>query len=276
MWLTRIAEWQATGIPCALVTIVEAAGSTPRKTGSNMAVRLDGEIAGSVGGGTVERDCIALAKEAISRGTCITRRYVSRGEGEWTPLDQDGSLGVCGGSLTVFVQPLVPEPELVIFGAGHIGLYLGRLCEALEMPYRVYDDREDFVDAERFPGTRERICAPFSEIASHIALSDRSYCVIMTHGHEHDEEVLEQLLENAEMPYLGMIGSPTKARVLIRNIRERGGIIDRRLYCPVGLRIGKHLPQEIALAVLAEVRLLLSGGAPDHSRIDWSTEFGAA
>lgn len=73
-----------------------------------------------------------------------------------------------------------------------------------------------------------------------------------------------------------MIGSPTKARVLIRNIRERGGIIDRRLYSPVGLRIGKHLPQEIALAVLAEVRLLLSGGAPDHSRIDWSTEFGAA
>lgn len=273
MWLNSITKWRAENVPCALVTIIESAGSTPRKTGSNMAVTLNGETAGSVGGGAVELLCIALAKEAIAQETCITKRFVSRGEGqEWKPAEEDTSLGLCGGSLTVFIEPLICEPELVIFGGGHVGINLAKLCEAMEMPYRVYDDRAEFVNAGRFPGARELVCAPFVEIAPHIRLSGRSYCTIMTYGHEHDEEVLEQLLKNHEIPYIGMIGSPRKAGVLIRNIRQRGGIIDKRLYCPIGLHIGRNLPQEIALAVLAEVILLMRGGSPDHMRIDWTEE----
>jgi xanthine dehydrogenase accessory factor len=271
MWLKNISQWREEGVPCALVTIIESAGSTPRKTGSNMAVNLNGETAGSVGGGAVELLCIALAKEAIAQETCITRRFVSRGEGEeWKHSNEDTCLGVCGGSLTVFIEPLILEPELVIFGGGHVGMNLAKLCEVIEMPYRVYDDRAEYVDAGRFPGARELICAPFTDIVPHIKLSDRSYCVIMTYGHEHDEEVLEQLLQNREIPYIGMIGSPNKAGVLIRNIRQRGGVIDKRLYCPIGLRIGRNLPQEIALSVMAEVILLMRGGSLDHMKIDWS------
>jgi xanthine dehydrogenase accessory factor len=273
MWLKGIEKWRAEGVPCALVTIIESTGFTPRKAGSNMAVNIAGETAGSVGGGAVELQCIELAKEAIARETCITQRFVSKGEGEeWKPSEQENALGICGGTLTVFIEPIVLEPELVIFGGGHIGLYLGRLCEVLEMPYRVFDDREEFVDAGRFPGARDLVCAPFTDIARHIALSDRSYCVIMTYGHEHDEEVLEQLLKVSEIPYIGMIGSPNKAGVLIRNIRHRGGVIDNRLYCPIGLRIGRNQPQEIALSVMAEVILLMRGGSPGHMRIDWSEE----
>ncbi|HWQ66471.1 MAG TPA: XdhC/CoxI family protein [Methanospirillum sp.] len=271
MWLNTITKWRAEGVPCALVTIIEAVGSTPRKTGSKMAVNLRGEIAGSVGGGAVELLCISLAKEAIAQETCITRRFVSKGEGEeWKPSQEDTVLGVCGGSLTVFIEPLILEPELVIFGGGHVGLSLGKLCELLEMPYRVYDDREEFVDPNRFPGARERICAPFTEVAPHIALSPTSYCVIMTYGHEHDEEVLEQLLKNSELPYIGMIGSKSKAGVLIQNIKQRGGVIDKRLYCPIGLRIGRNLPPEIALSIMAEVILVMRGGSLEHRRLDWS------
>ena len=273
MWLKNITKWGAEGIPCALVTIIKATGSTPRKTGSKMAVSQSGEIAGSVGGGAVELLCIILAKEAIASGTCITRSFVSKGEGEeWKPSQEDTALGVCGGSLTVFIEPIIPEYELVIFGGGHVGLNLGRLCEVLEMPYRVYDERVEFVDTNRFPGAKGLICAPFTEISPNIILSGRSYCVIMTYGHEHDEEVLEQLLKNTEIPYIGMIGSPRKAGVLIRNIRQRGGIIDNRLYCPIGLHIGRNLPQEIALSVMAEVILLMQGGSPEHMRIDWLQE----
>jgi xanthine dehydrogenase accessory factor len=258
---------------CALVTIVETAGSTPRKTGSTMAVRIDGTTEGSVGGGAVELACIALAQEAIARKRCCTRRFVSKGEGDdWRLSDYDAVLGVCGGSLSVFIQPLVPDPELVIFGGGHVAKDLGRLCDLLEMPYRVYDDRQDFVASERYPGARERLCAPFTEIASHISLSCTSYCVIVTYGHEHDEVVLDQLLRNSELPYIGMIGSPNKASVLIRNIKRRDGVIDDRLYCPIGLRIGRNLPQEIALAVMAEVMLLMHGGRPEHRRIDWTVD----
>ena len=271
MWLNSIVKWRSEGIPCALVTITEAVGSTPRKTGSKMAVSIYGETAGSVGGGAVELLCISLAKEAIEQETCITKCFVSKGEGEeWKPSEGNNSLGVCGGSLTVFIEPLIIEPEIVIFGGGHVGLSLGKLCEVLEMPYRVYDDRKEFVNPERFPGAKGLLCAPFTDIAPNIKLSDRSYCVIMTYGHEHDEQVLEQLLKNSDIPYIGMIGSPRKAGVLIRNVRKRGGSIDNRLYCPIGLRIGRNLPQDIALSIMAQVVLLMKGGKLEHMRLDWS------
>ncbi|MDD1724533.1 MAG: XdhC/CoxI family protein [Methanospirillum sp.] len=271
MWLNSIIKWRAEGVPCALVTIIETAGSTPRKTGSKMSVNLNGETAGSVGGGAVELLCITLAKESINQGTCITRRFISRGEGsEWEASDEDAVLGVCGGSLTVFIEPLIIGPELVLFGGGHVGLNLGKLCEVLEIPYRVYDERKEYVAPGRFPGADELVCAPFSDIEDHISLSSRSYCVIMTYGHEHDEEVLGQLLENTNIPYIGMIGSKAKAGVLIRNIRHHGGIIDKRLYCPIGIRIGRNLPQEIALSIMTEVILLMRGGSLEHMRIDWT------
>lgn len=271
MWLKSISAWREAGIPCALVTIIESVGSTPRKTGSKMAVNQNGEIAGSVGGGAVELQCISLAKEAIQRGICITRRYISKGEGEeWKQSGNEPILGECGGSLTVFVEPIILEPEIVIFGGGHVGLSLGKLCEVLQIPYRVYDDRKEFVSSDRFPGAIELVNAPFTEIKPNILLSNMSYCVIMTYGHEHDEEVLEQLLKNRDLPYIGMIGSQRKAGVLINNIKERGGVIDNRLYCPIGLRIGRNLPQEIALSIISEIVLVMREGKPEHMRMDWT------
>jgi len=271
MWLTRISEWHAAGIPCALVTIIESSGSTPRKVGSKMAVNNTGEIAGSVGGGGVEFSCIGIAQDAIKKEICITKRFVSKGDGdEWKADDADTSLGVCGGSLTVFIEPILVEPEIVIFGGGHVGLHLGKLCEVLAIPYRVYDDRPEFADTGRFPEAKEVVSAPFTAIEQNIHLCGRSYCVIMTYGHEHDEEVLEQLLKNKALPYIGMIGSVSKASVLIENIKSRGGVIDDRLYCPIGLKIGKNLPQEIALSILAEVVLVMRNGKPEHMRRDWS------
>nr|WP_320132292.1 XdhC/CoxI family protein [uncultured Holophaga sp.] len=272
MWLKSLEQWRSQGHNCALVTIIEALGSTPRKAGSNMAVRQDGVIAGSVGGGAVERICIELAREAMASETCITRRFESKGDGEdWLPSEGDKALGVCGGAVTLFIEPIVVDPEVVIFGGGHVGQSLAKYCELLELPYRVFDDRPDFVGAERFPGARDRICGPYTDIAQ-VALSSRSYCVIMTQGHEHDEEVLEQLLPNPVIPYIGMIGSPRKASVLIHNIQQRGGVIDERVYCPIGLGLGSNLPREIGLSIVSELVLLMRGGRAGHRRLDWNGE----
>jgi xanthine dehydrogenase accessory factor len=270
MWLKRLNEWQSAGIPCALVTIIDAQGSTPRKTGSKMALSIKGETAGSIGGGTVEQACIKLAITALAENRCLTKRFASKAEGEeWVSVDNDTTLVVCGGALTVFIEPLTAEPEIVIFGAGHIGQSLAKLCAAMDMPFRVYDDRPDYATSARFSEARQCICAPFTDIAGNITLSHLSYCVIMTYGHDQDEVVLEQLLKNQDLPYIGMVGSPNKARVLIDNIKSRGGTIDGRLYCPVGLRLGRNLPQDIALSVLSEVVLLSRGGNLAHMRIDW-------
>jgi xanthine dehydrogenase accessory factor len=271
MWLQKISEWHAAGIPCALVTIIESSGSTPRKTGSKMAVSNKGEIAGSVGGGGVEFSCISIAQEVIKKEICIKKRFVSKGDGdEWKADDADTALGVCGGSLTVFIEPVIVEPEIVIFGAGHIGEHIGKLCEVLAIPYKVYDDRIEFANTTRFPGAKEVVCAPFKEIEQNIALHGRSYCVILTYGHEHDEEVLEQLLKNKDLPYIGMIGSIGKCTTLIQNLKSRGTRIDDRLYAPIGLKIGKNLPPEIALSIIAEIVMIMKGGKLEHARRNWS------
>ena len=269
MWLERLVAWQSQGISSAIVTVIAAQGFTPRKAGAKMVVNALGESAGSVGGGTAEQQCIALAKQAMAERRCITQRFVSQVEGgEW--VADEKNLGACGGALTVFIEPVTPEPEVVIFGGGHIGQCLGRLCAAMDMPYRVYDDHQDILTPERFPGARALVCAPFDAIGTQIELNNLSYCVIMTYGHDHDETVLEQLARNQEVPYIGMVGSPNKARVLIENIRGRGGAIDKRLFCPVGLKIGRNQPQEIALSILAEITLVCRGGTLEHMRRDWS------
>jgi xanthine dehydrogenase accessory factor len=72
-----------------------------------------------------------------------------------------------------------------------------------------------------------------------------------------------------DLPYIGMIGSPKKVEIIVDNLRKRGVLLDKRVYAPVGLKIGRNLPQDIALAVLSEIRLIMEGGALEHFRIDW-------
>lgn len=268
MWLKSLSEWKAQGLPCAVLTIVEAEGSTPRGVGSKMAVNARGDIAGSIGGGPVEHVSLEEAHKAMRDKKCRTLKFSLRGD-EWQVTKERKIKSLCGGSLTVLIEPILPRPEVVIFGAGHIGEKLSKFCAILNIPYRVYDNRREFLTAERFPDAAELIHADYGALAEKIALSSMSYCVILTHGHAHDEECLELLLKNKEVPYIGMIGSPEKIGVLVRNIRSRGTAVDGRLYSPVGLRIGRTLPEEIALAIIAEIMLLEQGGSGEHYRVKW-------
>jgi xanthine dehydrogenase accessory factor len=268
MWLKTLTDWQEKGIPCAIVTIIRAEGSTPRGVGSKMVVSEHDDIAGSVGGGPVEHISREQALEAIRKNKCLTLDFSLKGD-VWQVTPDRTVQGLCGGSVTVFIEPILPDKELVIFGGGHIGEKLGRMCDALELPYRIYDDRPEFAAVERFPNARERVCKPYAELSANIRLTRASHCVILTHGHKHDEVCLEQLLHNPEVPYIGMIGSVNKVAVLIKNIRSRGGVVDDRVYSPVGLKIGRNLPGEIALSILAEVMLLMNGGALEHFRKKW-------
>jgi xanthine dehydrogenase accessory factor len=265
MWLKSLNEWQAKGIPCAIATIVKAEGSTPRQAGAKMVISINGDIAGSVGGGTVEYECMKLVKTVISENKPVLKEFSLKEE------DEGGkpSSGTCGGDVTVFIEPVLTKSEIFIFGAGHIAEKLGALCRILEIPYRVFDDRKDFLTTERFPDAAELIHGDFSAISASVKPGATSYCVIMTYGHSHDEVCLEQLVKMKDLPYIGMIGSPKKVEIIVDNLKKRGVLIDKRVYTPVGLKIGRNLPQDIALAILSEIRLLMEGGALEHFRIDW-------
>jgi xanthine dehydrogenase accessory factor len=268
MWLKSLNEWKRDGVPCALLTIVEAEGSTPRGVGSKMAINKHGDTAGSIGGGPVEHISLEEAQKAIKDNKCRTLKFSLRGD-EWQVTEERKVKALCGGTLSVFIEPIMPREEVVIFGAGHIGEKLAALCSILNLPCRVYDNRKERLTPERFPVAKELIHGEYGALAEKVKFTPMSYCVVLTHGHEHDEECLELLLKNRDVPYIGMIGSAEKVEVMVNNIRSRGTAVDGRLYSPVGLQLGRSLPEEIALAIMAEIMLLARGGSGDHYRVKW-------
>ncbi|MFH0921194.1 MAG: XdhC/CoxI family protein [Fibrobacterota bacterium] len=271
MWFRALSDWKNRGVPCAIVTIIRAEGSTPRGMGAKMVVNASDEIAGTVGGGPVEHISRHEALGAIRENKCKTLDFSLAGD-QWQVTPEKTVQGLCGGKVTVFIEPVLPQEEVVIFGGGHIGERLGRLCEVLNMPHRVLDNRPEFASVERFPSAVERVCKPFETLSESIRLSSASYCVILTHGHAHDEICLEQLLKNKAVPYIGMIGSQNKISIIVNNIRSRGGRVDERVYSPVGLKIASNLPEQIALGIIAQIVCLINKGNPEHFRFPWHEE----
>jgi xanthine dehydrogenase accessory factor len=266
MWLNKINEWKNQGIPCAIVTIIKAEGSVPRGVGSKMVVNERDDIAGSIGGGPVEHISRKEALRCIRDNVCTSLDFSLNGD-VWQVTADSSVRGLCGGALTVFIEPILPKPEVVIFGGGHVGEKLSKFCEILNLPYRIFDNRQAFASAERFPSAVERICKPYESLSESITLKRTSYCVILTHGHVHDQTCLEQIARNKGVPYIGMIGSKSKMRTIVDEIRSRGGTVDKRVYSPIGLKIGRGVPEEIALSIIAEIMLIINGGALEHMRV---------
>ena len=236
-----------------------------------MIIPEDGDIFGTIGGGEVERIVTERAGEVLKSGINECLGFSLDGD-RWQVASDIFIEGMCGGYVEVLVEAVMPEMEIVIFGAGHIGHKLAGLCEVMEIPCRVYDNRPEFAAKDRFPSARDVIAAPYEDLEKRIALSSSSYCVILTHNHSHDHVVLEALLGQPSIPYIGMIGSRSKTQAIIKKIRESGMKPDHRLYAPVGLNIGRRKPQDIALAILAEIQALISGGSPNHCRVDWTEQ----
>ena len=260
MWLDRLQAWIENGMPCALATVIEAEGPVPRKPGAKMVVAADGTTEGSVGGGFVEHRCLQEAARVIAERSPATLRFVLDGT-DWREGPGPGA-----AALAVFIEPIVPAKEIVLFGGGHVAQHLARLAAAAGIPVRVFDERPGFACRERFPAARDLVCAPYAEAASRIRLSSVSHCLVATHGHAHDEQVLEQFLGTPDLPYIGMVGSARKLQGIRERLAARGLAMGPQVYSPAGLALGGSLPADIALAILAEIKLVMEGGRPEHLR----------
>ncbi len=133
------------GEPAALVTIVATTGSTPQRVGAKMLVFGDGRMVGTIGGGCYENDAFWKAREAITNRRPQLVHY---------ELDDDFAQEtglICGGQMSVYIEPIEPSPELYVIGAGHVGFHLGRLAQEVGFQVHVVDDREKFANHERFP-----------------------------------------------------------------------------------------------------------------------------
>src|SRR5262249_9382916 len=141
----EIVRMRKAGMRGALATIVHTNGSIPSYESSRMLVRDDGSIVGTIGGGCVGADGWAAAKGVMEKES--PRKMVFRLNNE---ANYDKGL-ICGGTLEVFVEPILPQPVAYIFGGGHISMALAKSASAAGFGIVVIDDREQLANKERFP-----------------------------------------------------------------------------------------------------------------------------
>jgi len=161
---------------------------------------------------------------------------------------------VCGGTLDIFIEPVLPPALLYIFGAGHVSVNLYKTAKNAGFDVTVVDDRDAYANCERFPEAKQVIAEDFEKAMAKLNPSESSYIVIVTRGHRDDMRVLRWALEQPAR-YLGMIGSRRKVLSIYKELEKEGVAREKfeRVHAPVGLDIGAITPEEIAVAIAAEM-----------------------
>jgi xanthine dehydrogenase accessory factor len=232
----------------AVATIVNVRGSIPSFETAKMLVRDDGSIVGTIGGGCVEAEVWQAAREIMESEKPRTLTFNLKQNPKY-----DTGL-VCGGTLDIFIEPVLPSASLYIFGAGHVALSLYRAANTAGFDVTVVDDRESYAHRERFPEAKEVIAEDFDQAMSRLTPNETSYIVIVTRGHRDDMRVLRWAVQTRAR-YVGMIGSKRKTIAITRELVKEGIAehLFQRVHAPVGLDIGAITPEEIAVAIAAEL-----------------------
>jgi xanthine dehydrogenase accessory factor len=244
----EIVRLRRLGQKCAVATIVQVRGSIPSHESAKILVREDGSMIGTIGGGCVEAEVWNAAREVIETER---PRHLSFNLGQDAAYDNGL---ICGGQLDVFVEPVLPQPVAIIFGAGHISKSLSKVATIAGFSVTVVDDREMFANRERFPEADQVIAADYDAVFPQLTINDNTYLVIVTRGHRDDMRVLEKAIAtNAR--YVSMIGSKRKVISVIRELEKQGLPAEsfQRIFAPMGLDIGAISPEEIAVSVVAEM-----------------------
>jgi xanthine dehydrogenase accessory factor len=239
----------ANGEEVALVTIVSANGSTPQRVGAKMLVYADGRIVGTIGGGCYENEALWKARESLKTRKPVTVRYELADD-----FAAESGL-ICGGQMEVFIEPIEPSPTVYIFGAGHVGQFVARVAHDAGFRVHVIDDREKFANRDRFPDAADIVVDDIPTWLSKSQLPSSAYAVIVTRGHRHDLDALRALAPRA-LRYLGLIGSRAKVKRIYDALVDDGTVTPEQLekvHAPIGLDIGAVTPQEIAVAIVAEL-----------------------
>jgi len=244
----EIVEVRHSGRKAALATIVARKGSTPRKDAAKMLVREDGRQSGSIGGGCLEAE---VCREALA---VMRNERPSLLSFDLTEDDAEESGLICGGTMEVYVEPILPVPTLFIFGAGHVGQCISAAAKPLGFKIVVIDDRIKYANSERFPSADALYAEPWESVFGKLPVNDNSYLVIATRGHREDLTCLRFALRSTAK-YIGLLGSRRKIGLFVEVLEKEGfePAAFERVYSPVGLEIGSETPEEIAVSIAAEL-----------------------
>lgn len=251
----EIAAALARGEAGALLTVVKIYGAAPCAPGTKMFVRDDGSVLGTFGGRQTDVRARADGLQALASGQTGLLTY---------HLDPEGgeSVGSCGATLEIFVEPVRPEPRLILAGSGYVAQALTRLATSIGWRVSLLDDRSEFVQSAALPDNVTLTVGDIPELLPTLAPDAMTALVIVTRGHKVDQEALETALTTAA-GYVGMIGSPGKVRTIFRKLLRKGVTPEalERVHAPVGLDLGAKTPDEIALSIAAELLMWRRGGA---------------
>jgi len=242
----RLADAVRTSHPAALLTLVEPGRAAEAPLGARAVIEP-----------SLHDQPIPIALAPDARARIAQRAAASRPS--LLEIDNDGSLRAVthlesNGSPRVFVDPIVGAQRLIVAGAGHIAQPLASLGSMLGFHVTVIDDRAAFANRERFPGADQLVVKPFASAVASLLLDRDCYLVSVTRGHAYDEEVVRAALAT-DCGFIGMIGSRRRVRAMLERLAERGVAPDKleQVHAPLGVDIGAETPEEIAVAIIAEI-----------------------
>lgn len=254
--LEKIQELQEQGQSFIVATLVKTKGSAPQEVGAKILVGENGYIDGTIGGGKVEERVILHSKEMLKRNESFD--YA-----DWN-LQTDIKM-TCGGVVSFFFERIQAKPtwEIAVFGAGHVAQEVVRTLLKLECSVICSDPRVEWLN--KLPDHHKLTKIHTSEMKNVVAdLKPGTFIASMTMGHAFDLPILLAAMERNVFPYIGAIGSDSKAAVLRADLKKGGASEEliAKLHCPIGESFGNNTPVEIALSIAAQlikVRDQLSG-----------------
>ncbi len=265
----RVLEWATArlreGESVALASVITSQGSVPGKPGAHMAV-TESEVYGTVGGAGLELKVMNHLREILETNEGRIETYQLQKEASGTAGTPLNSL--CGGVLTVAMEVIQPMPHILLAGGGHCAQAIADLSAPLGWSVSVLDTRPEYAAEELWPDAEECIASQPEEFLAREtteSLARFSHILLLGHDWIIDETLLIGLLERTEFrPRIGCIGSRSKWQAFEKSGLDSGisqECLDT-VICPIGVNIGAESPQEIAVAVLAQIIAEVKGVEP--------------
>lgn len=246
-WIELLNDFEKKNEPIALVTVTKCLGSTPCVISSRMIVTKQKQIFGTIGGGKLEFLAIDEALIAINENRIIELSYTLGPEFEQC----------CGGKVEIIIEPMNQQPELFLFGAGHIGIEICKLLEDTPFSVNLIDSRKEWFNNIKIPESTQTVYVNennFKTFKDAVKWGNNCYVLVLTHDHKIDIDIIAMAVEQ-ETKYLGLIGSKTKKirfnNILINELSIKEGMAN--VICPIGLDLGGNSPKEIAISVVAQL-----------------------
>jgi len=255
-----LSELEKNNGSAALCTVVKSEGSTPRHVGSKMLVYPDGKFIGTVGGGELESRVINAALESLKSSKAQNLSYTMADPARGDP-------GVCGGTVEVFVEPILPAAMIVVIGGGHVGKAVVHLAKWLGFRVAISDDRAEFCNPESVPGADAYYPVSMAELPNQLSVTRQAYLVVTSRGSAIDAAGMPSLLES-EAAYIGVIGSKRRWLTTVKALKEKGVSEEliAKVHSPMGLELNAETPEEIAVSIMAEILMLRDRGTGRRMR----------